>query len=75
MALSVHNAEVFAKHIDQSVNTLHISYIDAIIKFCDDHQVEPEAVAPFISPKMKDQIATEARAVHLLRSKNSNLFD
>jgi hypothetical protein len=73
MALNVHNAERFAKHIEQSVNTLHISYMDAIIQFCQARQVEPEAVAPFISAKIKDHLAREARAVHLLRPSNSLL--
>jgi hypothetical protein len=66
MALNVHNAEVFAKHIELLVKTLHISYMDAIIRFCDERQIEPESVAPFISAKMKDCIAQEGRALHLL---------
>ncbi len=73
MALNVHNAELFAKHIEASVRTKQIGYMEAILKFCSDRQIEPEAVAPYISAKMKDKIAVEARAVHLLPATDSLL--
>lgn len=73
MSLNVHNAELFAKHIEASVRTLEIGYMEAILKFCADRQIEPEAVAPYISAKMKNMIAIEARKVHLLPPSDSLL--
>ena len=75
MALNIHNAEQFAKHIEHAVQSQGISYMDAIIKFCSDRQLEPETVAPYISAKMKDKIAAEARSVHLLRPATDSLLD
>jgi Phage late-transcription coactivator len=71
--LRAQNAELFAQHIETTVTTLGISYMDAILKFCSDRELEPEAVAPYISAKMKDSIAHEARRLHLLPQTTSLL--
>ena len=66
MALNIHNAEAFAKHIEKVVENSGMSYMDAILDFCERRQLDPEAVVPFISDKIKRALAREGRALHLL---------
>ncbi len=67
MPLQIQNAEKFTSSIEAIVSSLHLSYLDAIVKFCDDHDLEPEAVKEFINPRMREQLATEGRALNLLK--------
>jgi hypothetical protein len=46
-------------------------YMDALVTFCEDRQLEPEAIVPFISDKIRTNLQREGIALHLL-SKSSN---
>lgn len=73
MALTLHNSEAFAKHIERIVSTKHTSYMDAILTFCTERAIEPETIAPYLGAKIKEQLAIEGRALHLLPQTESLL--
>ena len=75
MSLSANSSESFAKHIEKQVRGNHMSYLDAILDFCEKRRLEPEAVAPFISTKMKTALAKEGQDLHLLRPTRELPFD
>jgi hypothetical protein len=66
MPLTIHNADAFAAHIERVVATHGVSYMDAILHFCESRQLEPDAIAPFISDKIKRALGREGRDLHLL---------
>jgi hypothetical protein len=70
MAHSVIEPEVFAAQIERLVSK-GMSYLEAVVAFCDDRQIEPEQIAPFISDKIKTNLQQEGVALHLL-PKSSN---
>lgn len=73
MALILNNPEAFAKHIERLVREQHMSYLHAILHFCERRQIEPEMIAPFITEKMKSELTREGLSLHLLkRSKIDN---
>lgn len=75
MPLSVHNSEAFAKHIERCVSTKHMSYMEAIIAFCERRQLEPESIVPFLTDKIKDALAFEAQRLHLMPKMSSLPLD
>jgi len=74
MSFSPSNSETFAKHIEQCVHEKHMSYLDAIIFFCEERHLEPEAIVPYLNDKIKTEIAREAQSIHLLKKRNELPF-
>ena len=66
MAFTIHTSEAFAKHIEKAVQEKHMSYLDAVIEFCNQHQLEPESLVPFINDKIKRALGQEAQKLHLM---------
>lgn len=75
MALEFHSSELFATHIEQMVRNHKMKYLDAIIYFCEQRHLEPEAVVPYLSTKMKTAIQREGQDLHLLRKRRELPFD
>lgn len=67
MTLSVSNSEAFALHIERMVTARQLSYMDAVVEFCNTRDLEPESIVPYLSDKIKQAIAVEAQALHLLQ--------
>lgn len=70
MPLVINDPEKFAKHIEKKVGT-GMSYMDAILDFCQKLDLEPEAVVPYITgnPKIMGALEREGLALHLLNPK------
>jgi len=71
MSLKIHNSEAFAGHIEHLVATRHLSYLDAILLFCEKRGIEPDAIAPFINDKIKTALSQEGQRLHLLPRMNA----
>lgn len=46
-----------------------MSYMDAIIDFCEKRDIDIEEIVPFITDKMKGELQREGRALHMLDPK------
>lgn len=59
----------FIKEIEKLVIEKRLSYMDAIVYFCEKNSIEIETAASLIkmSTKMKSKLQTEAKALHLLK--------
>lgn len=60
----------FTKLVEDSVAHSSMTYMEAVIQLCQDHEVEVEEVRKFISPIIKDKIAAEAMALNFLPRQN-----
>lgn len=65
----------FAKLIEDVVQKRNVSYMDAVINVCDDHDVDLEDVRKFITPIIKDKIQAEAMRLNFLPRANTLPFD
>ncbi len=68
MPLVIHTPALFAKHIEKQV-LKGMSYMEAILDFCQKRDLEPETVVPYINSKMTEELQKEGLALHLLNSK------
>jgi hypothetical protein len=75
MALNKYSSESFAVHIEGLVRDHGLSYMDAILHFCEQHQLEPETIVPHLSTKMKTAIQREGEALHLLKKRRGLPLD
>ena len=65
----------FAKLIEDVVQRLNVSYMDAVINVCNDHDIDLEDVRKFITPIIKDKIQAEAMHLNFLPRANTLPFD
>ena len=56
----------FTKLIEKTVAELKIPYMDAIIKVCENNEIEIDDVKKFVSPVIKDKLEAEAMELKLL---------
>ncbi len=61
------NSKEFALEIEKIVQTKKgISYMDAVLKYCEDNEIDPSTIAPMISKTLKDKITIEAQNLNYL---------
>ncbi len=68
-------AEHFTKFIERTVAAKSISYMDAILDFCEKRQIDPDMIAPFVGDKLKQKLSEEAQALHMMPKRRSLPID
>ena len=67
------NTTTFSMRIEELVCELNIPYIDAIIHYCENHEIEIETAAKLINSKIKQSIASEASDLNMMKEKINKL--
>ena len=62
----VSNAE-FAEEIEQLVKRTKMNYIDAIVQYCEDNEIELESVGKLISKPLKEKIKYVATELNYMK--------
>ena len=57
------SAEFFTK-IQELVQETRLSYMDAVLHYCDQNGMEPETAAQLVNTKLKAQIMEEAEELN-----------
>jgi hypothetical protein len=63
----------FSIKIEEISNELKISYMDAIVWYCEENEIEVETAAKLINSKIKDTIAYEASKLNMMKEKTNSL--
>ena len=63
----------FALIIEDIVKTKRISYIDAILDYCTDNEIDPANTRSMINKTLKEKIAYEAQNLNMLKEKVAKL--
>ena len=66
MAVKMNNSMLFMENIEKLVQKTHISYIDAIMFYCEENKLEPETAGKMVGGKLKQNIQEEAENLHLI---------
>ena len=56
----------FSIAIEKTVKQSGVSYMDALIDYCDKNQVEPEQIKPLITKSLKEKVEVDARNLNFL---------
>jgi len=65
------NSKEFSLKIEEIVKQKRCSYMDAVVLFCDDNEIDTSTVRPLISKSLKEKIKLEAIDLKLLKEKSS----
>ena len=63
----------FSIKIEEISNELKISYMDAIVWYCEKNEIEFETAAKLINSKIKETIAYEASKLNMMKEKINSL--
>ncbi len=59
----------FSLKIEEISNNLDVSYMDAIVWYCEKYDMEVETAAKLINTKIKETIALEAGKLNMMKEK------
>jgi len=59
----------FSLYIEEKVFSESIGYMDAVIKYCNEIDIDVEAVANLINQSLKDKIQNEAEEQNYMRTR------
>jgi len=60
-------SDKFAQKIETLVRESNLTYIDAILQFCEDNSVEIETIPKLISKPLKEKLKYEATQLNFLK--------
>ena len=66
MALQTQTSSEFYIKIQELVNDTRLSYMDAVLYYCEQNGMEPESIAQLVNGKLKAQIREEAEELNFL---------
>lgn len=64
MAVEHRSPKKFAMEIEEIVTNHGLSYMDAVLHFCDERDIEPDAIKGLVNKQLKEKIEVEAVELH-----------
>jgi len=64
--LAVMTPKKFAMKIEEMVSKGNITYMDAILEYCEQNEMEPDSIAPLVSKPLKEKLEADARQLNFL---------
>ena len=60
----------FTTSVEEQVIEKQLSYIDAVVYFCQENHLEPDLVKGLITPPLKEKIKAEAIGLRCLKEES-----
>ena len=71
--MSIITPNKFAMLVEDIVRKKRISYIDAVVLYCAENQIDPSTTKSMINKNLKEKIAYEAQGLNMLKEKTAKL--
>ena len=71
--MSIITPNKFAMIVEDIVRKKRISYMDAVIEYCAENQIDPSTTKSMINKNLKEKIAYEAQGLNMLKEKTAKL--
>ena len=71
--MSIITPNKFALLIEDIVKNKRISYIDAVVLYCEKHNIDPSTTKSMINKNLKEKIAYEAQGLNMIKEKTAKL--
>ena len=71
--MSIITPNKFAMIVEDIVRKKRISYIDAVVLYCTENQIDPATTKSMINKNLKEKIAYEAQGLNMLKEKTAKL--
>ena len=67
MAVRMNNSMRFMANIESIVQKTRMTYIDAVLHYCEENKLEPETAGQLVGGKLKQKIQEEAEGLNLIQ--------
>jgi hypothetical protein len=68
------NSKEFSLKIESMVKEKRISYMDAVILYCEENDIDPGTVSSLISKSLKEKIKVEAIDLRMLNTPKGGIL-
>jgi hypothetical protein len=68
------NSKKFALIIEGVVKDKKISYLDAVLHYCEDNDIDTASVGPLINKSLKEKIKAEAEKLNLVERSSTAIL-
>ena len=65
-SIKMNNSIRFQGSIEELVQKTKMTYIDAIMFYCEENKLEPETAGKMVGGKLKQNVQEEAEDLHLI---------
>ena len=65
----------FSIAIEKTVKQSGISYMDALVDYCNKNQIEPEQIKPLITKSLKEKVEVISKKDHSIPKENTFTSD
>lgn len=65
------NSKKFALKIEAIVKEKKIPYMDAVLKYCEDNDIDTSSIGPLINKSLKEKIQAEAEKLNLIEKSST----
>jgi len=72
--LNIITKQDFALAVEQLVKTKEMSYVEAIIHYCDENSLDPVDISKLCVGSLKEKLEAEAQRNNLLPKSSYSLF-
>lgn len=70
---SILTKKKFAMLVEENVAKHRLTYMDAILKVCDDRELDPADIGKLVSPVIKDKLEAECIELRLIEGTTTQL--
>ena len=67
------SANEFSLYIEELVNAKKLSYMDAVIQYCEDADIDVESIKSLVNKSLKEKIQAEAEERNYFKTKAGKL--
>ena len=71
MAVKMNNSMRFMANIESIVQKTRMTYIDAVLHYCEENNVEPESLGRLVNKALKQKIQVEAENLNFLKKSST----
>ena len=68
------NSKKFAMTIEAMVKEKKIPYMDAVLKFCEDNDIDTATIGPLVNKSLKEKIKIEAENLNLVEKSSTAIL-
>jgi hypothetical protein len=70
-SMNLMNSKKFGLIIEGIVKEKKITYLDAVVKYCDENEIDTATVGPLINKQLKEKIQREAEKLNLVEKSST----
>jgi len=72
--MNLMNSKKFSLTIEKIVQDKKISYMDAVIHYCENNDIDTATVGPLINKSLKEKIQIEAEKLNLVEKSSTAIL-